>query len=162
MAIGDLLGQVRAGDGGETFSGQVEGFAHDLVHALVGVALEAFHQADHDGVFGDQSLEIGECHAGELGGDGHNHDFGSLDRFGTVAGGGHALRQLLNGGQADTVVPVVADIFDDFRLTGPHGHLIAGIRQHLTESGTPCSCTENRDLLTHIVSYLCCVAPSSP
>ena len=33
---------------------------------------------------------------------------------------------------------------------GPHGHRVACVRQHLAESSTPCSCTENRYIFTHI------------
>ena len=101
-------------------------------------------------MLGNQSPELNECHTGELGGDGHDHNIGILDGFGAIASGGDGIRQLLDRRQANTIAPIVPDILDDFRFTGPHGHVIAGIRQHLAESSTPCSCTENRYFPTHI------------
>ena len=60
------------------------------------------------------------------------------------------LRQLFDGRQAHGVVVVIANTLDNLLLLGPHGHRVACVRQHLAESSTPCSCTENRYIFTHI------------
>ncbi len=150
MTIGDFLGQVRSGNGGEPVGRQVKGFADDFVHTLVGATLDALHQADDDGVIGNQSLEFDECHSRELRGDGHDYDVRVLDGFGAIPSGGHVVRQLFDGRQAHGVVVVIANALDNLLLLGPHGHRVACVRQHLAESSTPCSCTENRYIFTHI------------
>ena len=108
------------------------------------------HQADDDGVIGNQSLEFDECHSRELRGDGHDYDVRVLDGFGAIPSGGHVVRQLFDGRQAHGVVVVIANALDNLLLLGPHGHRVACVRQHLAESSTPCSCTENRYIFTHI------------
>ena len=161
MTIGDFLGQVRSGNGGEPVGRQVKGFADDFVHTLVGATLDALHQADDDGVIGNQSLEFDECHSRELRGDGHDYDVRVLDGFGAIPRGGHVVRQLFDGRQAHGVVVVIANALDNLLLLGPHGHRVACVRQHLAESSTPCSCTENRYIFTHIKFLPCCRATSS-
>ena len=99
MTIGDFLGQVRSGNGGEPVGRQVKGFADDFVHTLVGATLDALHQADDDGVIGNQSLEFDECHSRELRGDGHDYDVRVLDGFGAIPSGGHVVRQLSTDGR---------------------------------------------------------------
>ena len=118
---------------------QTKGLAHDLIHALVGVTFDALHQAHHDRVPRNQALEFGKGHTGELGRNGHHDDFGVLDGLPAVAGGGHIAWQLFHYGKAHAVVVMVADAFHDLRLDGPHGHIVAGIGEHLPEGGAPCT-----------------------
>lgn len=101
-----------------------QGFADDFVHTLVGATLDALHQADDDGVIGNQSLEFDECHSRELRGDGHDYDVRVLDGFGAIPSGGHVVRQLFDGRQAHGVVVVIANALDNLLLLGPHGHRV--------------------------------------
>ena len=142
MTVGDLFAQVRSGNRGETLSRQVEGLADHFIHALLGVPLDALHQADDDGGIGNQVLELGERHARELGGDGDDDDIGVLDGLRPVARGGHVVGQLGDGRQTNGIVVPVADALHDFGLDGPHRHVIARVCHHLTKSGAPCAGTQ--------------------
>ena len=96
-------------------------------------------------------MNSGERDAGELCGDGHDHNVGVGYGFGTVAGGGHVAWQHFHAGQANTVVMVVANAFHNLRFDGPHSHIVACIGKHLTESGSPSSCAQYRHV-RHICS----------
>ena len=151
LAVGDLLAQVRSGNRGEAVGRQVERFHNDFIHALAGGAFDAFHQRGDECGFGNQVLEFDERDAGELCGDGHDHNVGVGYGFGTVAGGGHVAWQHFHAGQANTVVMVVANVFHNLRFDGPHSHIVACIGKHLTESGSPSSCAQYRHV-RHICS----------
>ena len=146
LARGDLLAQIRSGDGGEPVLRQAEGLGDDLVHPFAGGAFDALHQGDDDGVAGDQVAERFERDAGGLRGNGDDDDLRSPDGLGAIAGGGHVLGETFDAGQADGVVVTVADAFDDFGFDGPHRHVVARIGQHLTECRAPRACAQYRDL----------------
>ncbi len=104
---------------------------------------------------GNEPFEFGQRHPRELRRDGDDHDVGIRHGLGAVTRRGHVVRQLLHAGQAHAVVMVVADSLDDLRFDGPHGHVIARVGKHPSESRSPSTCAQHR-YIRHIRSLDCC------
>lgn len=141
------------GDRGESLGRQIERLANHLVHALAGALLNALHQRDDECGIWNEPFEFLERAACVLRGDGHDDHVGMRNRFGSVAGRLHIVRQFLHARQTHRIPVLGLDCLHDLRLDRPHHHIVARIGKHLTEGGSPRAGAQNCDI-RHAYSLL--------
>ena len=142
-ALGDLAGEVRAGDDGHPLRRDAAVLGDDLAHPAHGAELDALHQG-HDHRVGLHQLAPGlQVHRQRLGGDRQDHQGGAREGLRRVAGGAHLLREG-DAGVEHLVGVRGVDRLLDLGLAGPHHDITAGVAQDHAEPGPPGPCTHHR------------------